>query len=75
MVVVFRNNNSWKMRIAGQKTQALVLSQYSRDATGFELKVDGAEVRGGSHLKLLGITFDRLLHFGEHCARIRRKRR
>ena len=63
----------WKMRIAGQKTQALVLSQWSRDAVDFKLRVDGAEVRGGPHLKLLGITFDRLLHFGEHCTRLRRK--
>ncbi|KAF0302132.1 putative RNA-directed DNA polymerase from transposon BS [Amphibalanus amphitrite] len=63
----------WKMKIAGQKTQALVLSQWSKDATDFKLKVDGAEVKGSPHLKLLGITLDRLLHFGEHCASVRRK--
>ena len=37
----------WKMRIAGQKTQALVLSQWSRDAMDLKLRVDGAEVKGG----------------------------
>lgn len=63
----------WKMRIAGNKTKALVLSQWHRDAKDYKLRVDGAEVRGGPHLKLLGVTFDRLLHFGEHCARMRRK--
>ena len=31
----------WKMRIAGQKTQALVLSQWSRDAVDLKLRVDG----------------------------------
>ena len=63
----------WKMKMAGQKTQALVLSQWYRDPVGFSLRVDGAEVKGSTHLKLLGVTFDRLLHFGEHCARIRKK--
>ena len=62
-----------KVRIAGHKTQALVLSQWSLDAVDFKLRVDGTEVRGGPHLKLLGVTFDRLLHFGEHCTGMRMK--
>ena len=57
----------------GQKTHALVLSQWSRDAKEFAIRVDGNEVKGTSHLSLLGVTFDRLLHFGQHCARVRRK--
>ena len=35
--------------------------------------MDGTEVKGTSHLSLLGVTFDRLLHFGQHCARVRGK--
>ena len=31
------------------------------------------EVKGTSHPSLLGVTFDCLLHFGQHCARVRRK--
>lgn len=61
------------MVIAGEKTQALVLSQWSRDATDFKIKVAGSTVSGSSHLRLLGVTFDRLLHFGEHCRNLRRK--
>ena len=63
----------WKMRVAGEKTQALVLSQWARDATGLCIKVSGAEVTAGTSLRLLGVTFDRLLHFGAHCAELRRK--
>ena len=63
----------WKMRIAGQKTQALVLSQWSRDAKNFTIKVDGVTVEGSSSLTLLGVKFDRLLHFGEHCSKLRKK--
>ena len=61
------------MRIAGEKTQAIVLFQWARDATRLRLKVAGAEVAGGPALRLLGVTFDRLLHFGAHCADLRRK--
>ena len=50
----------WKMRVAGEKTQALVLSQWARDATGLCIKVSGAEVTAGTSLRLLGVTFDRL---------------
>ena len=61
------------MRVAGEKTQDLVLFQWARDATGLCIKVSGAEVTAGTSLRLLGVTFDRLLHFGAHCAELRRK--
>ena len=63
----------WKMRLAGSKTQALVLSQRYQDARDFHIWVDGAQVQGARHLHLLGVTLDRKLHMGEHCARLRRK--
>ena len=56
-----------KMRVAGQKTQVLVLSQWSRDAVNCTVKVAGETVVAGDRLKLLGVTLDRLLHFGPHC--------
>ena len=62
-----------KMRIAGEKTQALALSQWARDATHLKVKVAGAEVTAGTSLRLLGVTFDRLLHFGAHCSELRKK--
>ncbi|KAF0314117.1 putative RNA-directed DNA polymerase from transposon BS [Amphibalanus amphitrite] len=65
--------NRWKMVIAGEKTQALVLSQWPHDAKDFQIKVAGTSVKGSPHLRLLGVTFDRLLHFGEHCKNLRRK--
>ena len=65
--------NRWKMVIAGEKTQVLVLSQWSHDAKDFQIKVAGTSVKGSPHLRLLGVTFDRLLHFGEHCKNLRRK--
>ena len=55
---------SAKMTVAGEKTQVLVLSQWSRDATDCTLRVAGKAVVAGDHLKLLGVTLDRLLHFG-----------
>ncbi|KAF0288946.1 RNA-directed DNA polymerase from mobile element jockey [Amphibalanus amphitrite] len=62
-----------KMNIAGHKTQILVLSQWAPDAKNVTLKVAGSDVTATSHVKLLGVTLDRLLHFGEHCASLRRK--
>ena len=61
------------MRIAGEKTQAIVLSQWARDATRLCLKVSGTEVTGGVALPLLGVTFDRLLHYRSYCSDLRRK--
>ena len=63
----------WKMRVSGEKTQAIVLSQWARDATGLNIKVSGADVKAGSTLRLLGVTFDRMLNFGPHCTELRRK--
>ena len=63
----------WKMRIAGEKTQALALSQWARDATHLRVKVAGAEVTAGTSQRLLGVAFDRLLHFGAHCSELRKK--
>ena len=65
--------DQWKMRIASEKTQALVLSQWARDAENFSIKVAGTSVKGSKYLNLLGINIDRLLHFGEHCRKLRRK--
>ena len=62
-----------KMSIAGPKTQLLVLSQWAQDAKNASIRVAGTEVPGSPHLKLLGVTFDRLLHFGQHCSELRRK--
>ena len=62
-----------KMTIAGHKTQLLVLSQWNRDAKNATIKVAGASVGASAQVKLLGVTLDRLLHFGEHCASLRRK--
>ena len=61
------------MKVAGNKTQVLALSQRHADARDLVLRVDGTAVKGTRHLHLLGVTFDRLLHFGEHCSRLRRK--
>ena len=71
--VMARWADQWKMVIAGHKTQALVLSQWARDARNLQIKVAGSPVPSQPHLKLLGVTFDRLLHFGEHCNTVRRK--
>jgi len=62
----------WKMKTAGEKTQALVLSQRYQDARDFSIKVAGVEVAGQPHLKLLGVVFDLSLHFGEHCKQLSR---
>ncbi|XP_043216170.1 uncharacterized protein LOC122378769 [Amphibalanus amphitrite] len=63
----------WKMRLAGSKTQVLALSQHYVDARDLYIHVDGARVDAGRHLHLLGVTLDRQLHMGEHCARVRKK--
>ena len=42
-------------------------------ARDFSIRVDRAPVQGTRHFHLLGVTFDRQLHFGEHCGRLRRK--
>ena len=63
----------WKMQIAGQKTQALLLTQRSTDKRKVELKVNGERVTGGTSLNLLGVTLDRLLHFHDHCEKLRKK--
>ena len=60
-----------KMTVAGEKTQLLVLSQSAADTVDCSIKVAGKSVRAADHLKLLGVTFDRLLHFGAHCRGLR----
>ena len=62
-----------KMAVAGQKTQALVLSQWSRDAVNCTVQVAGETVVAGDQLKLLRVTLDRLLHFGPHCRSLRQR--
>ena len=63
-----------KMTVAGEKTQLLVLSQWARDSN-CEIRVAGEVVRSGGQLKLLGVTLDRLLHFGPHCRALRQRTR
>ena len=63
----------WKMVVAGEKTQVIVLSQWAQDSRDVTVKVAGAPVKAASTLRLLGVAFDRLLHFGPHCAELRRK--
>ena len=62
-----------KMVVSGEKTQLLVLSQQARDADGCRIKVDRKTVEARETLHLLGVTLDRLLHFGPHCRRLRSK--
>ena len=62
-----------KMTVAGQKTQALLLSQWSRNAVNCTVKVAEETVTAGDQLKLLGVTLDRLLHFGPHCRSLRER--
>ena len=62
-----------KMVVAGEKTQVLVLSQNYKDAIDCEIKVGGRTVKAQETLHLLGVTLDRLLHFGPHCRRLRGK--
>ena len=64
-----------KMVVSGEKTQLLVLSQQARDADGCFIKVAGKTVKAKETLHLLGITLDRLLHFGPHCRQLRSKTR
>ncbi|KAF0307586.1 putative RNA-directed DNA polymerase from transposon BS [Amphibalanus amphitrite] len=64
-----------KMRVSGEKTQLLVLSQQAKDAKDCRIKVAGSTVEARETLHLLGVTLDRLLHFGPHCRRLRRKTR
>lgn len=58
------------MVVSGAKIQVLVMSQWARDADPFSFKVDGKSVTAGDTLQLLGVTIDRLLHFGPHCKRL-----
>ena len=64
-----------KMTVAREKTQVLVLSQAPKDAANCTIKVAGEAVFAGAHLKLLGVTLDRTLHFGAHCKSLRQKTR
>ena len=59
------------MVVAGEKTQLLVLSQSAADSADCAIKVAGKVVQAADHLKLLGVTFDRLFHFGAHCRSLR----
>jgi hypothetical protein len=64
------------MTLAGDKLWALVLSQWARDVTTAnrtKLFVNGKRALFGNSLKLLGVQFDRLLHFGGHCTALNRR--
>jgi hypothetical protein len=74
--VITRWACKWKMAVAGEKTQALVLSQWANDAktaNNTALYVGGKRVRFGSSLKLFSVHFDRLLHFGGHYKALRQR--
>ena len=62
----------WKMEIAGHKTQAVLLTQQSRDKREVKLKVDCKRVTGGTSLNHLGVTLDRLFRFRDHCNSLQR---
>ncbi|KAF0308493.1 hypothetical protein FJT64_020290 [Amphibalanus amphitrite] len=62
-----------EMVVAGQNTQALVLSQWARDVVNGSVRVARETVVEGDHLKLLGVTMDRLLHFEPHCRSLRER--
>ena len=62
-----------KMTVSAEKTQMLVLSQWHRDAVDCTIKVAGKTIAAGDSVNLLGVTLDRLLHFGPHCQRLRKR--
>ena len=64
-----------KMTVSGEKTQLIVLSQWWRDAVDCDIKVAGKTVSAGEGVNLLGVTLDRLLHFGPHCRKLRGRTR
>ena len=64
-----------KMTVSGAKTQVLVLSQWARDTVGLSIRVAGAVVMACETLNLLGVSLDRLLHFGPHCKRLKGRTR
>ncbi|XP_043205423.1 uncharacterized protein LOC122372368 [Amphibalanus amphitrite] len=66
---------SSKMVVAGPKTQVMVLSQWARDAVDLSIKVAGVTVKARDTLNLLGVTLDRLLHFGQHCKKLKQRTR
>lgn len=66
---------SSKMVVSGEQTQVLVLSQWAKDAVDLSIRVAGAPVEARETLNLLGVTLDRLLHFGPHCKKMRRRTR
>ena len=68
-----RWTRTWKMRLAGSKTQMLALLQRYKDQRNLHIHVDGARVDGTRHLNLFGTTLNRQLHMGEHYAHLRRK--
>lgn len=48
----------------------LVLSHWAPDAIGCTIKMAGKSVTAGDNLNLLGVTLDRMLHFGPHCKKL-----
>ena len=63
-----------KKRIAGEETQALVLSRWMRDTTDLSGKVAGIQVATYTSVSLMEVTFVLLLlHRGTQCAELRRK--
>ena len=64
-----------KMTVSGEKTQVLILSQWARDAMGLSIRVAGVRVTASESLNLLGVSLDRLPHFGRHCKRMKGRTR
>ena len=57
------------------KTQVIVLPQWAHDPVGLTIKMGGATVKTRETLNLLGVTLDRLLHFGPHCKKLKQRSR
>lgn len=64
-----------KMTVSAEKTQMMVLSQWYRDSVDCQIKMAGKTVKAGDTVNILGVTIDRLLHFGPHCRRLRGRAR
>ena len=71
---VFKNwARKWKMAIAAEKTQMLVLSLNASDSNQVEIKMNGTVITSSDSLKILGVTLDRRLQFGKHAKQVKGK--
>ena len=66
--------DQWKMQLAPEKCESMILTQWAKEANHqLDIRIKDHTLRTVNCTTFLGVTLDRLLHFGNHVTKIKKK--